>query len=342
MRLRYTKYFFLFFLFSICLCRATTAQEKLCPNNPDSLYNRQEVLKKFQDSLDRSLLNYPYQLMVKDDKPVGFFIYDLTFPLNKTAYKNDYCINFLNGHVYHLSSDFFDYSKSFIAILLDGEVKIFRAINCGDSEGNLREVVNFVKENLAGSKNIQNTLMRLENYRRYGIWIEKNQPTPLDCKTFNTIPINTDNSYSRYKILHKMRETLNKYIPNSFKEYNSFYSVENERAIGFYVQDLTDLRNKQTNLLEHVDFKEGHVYQFGWIDAPYSITHFAVLKNGDIHFFEAIDCKPKTDGLDKLTSFIEENIKQGKERSELINRVKNYQKYRIAIEFENKTQPECP
>ena len=138
-----------------------------------------------------------------------------------------------------------------------------------------------------------------------------------------------------------MSGILVKHLPKSFKEYSFIESVENERAIGFYVQDLVDLENKQTSLLEFVHFKEGHVYQFGWIDAPYSISHFAVLKNGEIHFFEAIDCKSKTEGLDKLVNFIKKNVKEGKERRELIKRVENYQKYRIAIKFENKTEPQC-
>jgi len=310
------------------------AQQASCPKNPDSLYDRIKVQTKFVEALNDTYPNYSASFHLEDGRPYGFYLYDLTDPSNKSEYKNP-CVDFFDGHVYHFSSLGFRYSKSFIAILTNGNVKIFKSINCGDIDKNLKEVISYVKKKLRKRKDLNDTLLRIANYRRYGLWLSRHGDL-YNCEITSKIPEDTDKSYSRYDLFHKMRGAL-----NSFNEYGDFRIFENERAIGFYIQDLVDLSNKQTNLLEHVDFKEGHVYQFGWIDAPYSVSHYVVLKDGKKHFFEGIECKSKKEGIDKFIGFIKENFKNKTERKKIIKRIKNYKKYRVAIKFEGKTEPQC-
>jgi hypothetical protein len=248
-------------------------------------------------------------------------------------------VDFIDGHIYHFSPDFFDQAESSIAVLESGKIKFFEKINCGDIDKKLKEVIDYVKQ-ISDKYNItEQTIQRVANYRRYGGWRDKYEAY-RGCKVSIELPKDKESSYSRYSVFKEMTSVLFKNIQSELDNF-AIFPIENERAIGFYVQDLVDLENKQTNLLEFVHFKEGHVYQFGWIDAPYSITHFAVLKDGEIHLFEAIDCKTKVDGIDKLIDFIKENFKEETTKKRLVERVKNYKSYRATIEFEGKAEPIC-
>lgn len=313
------------------------AQQEGCPKNPDSLYDRNEVQHLLADNLNKQMSIKRNGFDVKNDKPMGFAVFDLTNPSNKSIGAK--CVDFIDGHIYHFSPDFFDQSESSIAILESGKIKFFEKINCDDIDKKLREVLDYVKQ-ISIKYNITNeTIQRVGNYRRYGGW--RDIYHSLRCEVSTERPKDRETSYSRYTVFRNMFTVIRKYFPSSFTDHFPIYSVENERANGVYIQDLVDLENKQTNLLEFVHFKEGHIYQFGWIDAPYSISHFAVLINGEIHFFEAIDCKSEEDGIETLIDFLKENFKEENTIKRLVARVKNYKDYRVAIEFEGKTKPIC-
>ncbi len=330
------KHFLL--LFVLCfLGQAVYSQDKPCPKNSDSLYDRREVLVKLSKSLEKSV-NLTEEFSVKNDRAVRFIIYDLTNPLNNSI-DGAMCVDFIEGHVYHFAPLFYDTSQSSIAVLQNGEIKIFERTNCGDIDKNLKEVLTYLKNNSQKIVDFENTFKRTANYRRYASWLDKHNQNIFECKVSPQIPPNPDKLYERYSVFRDMEDVLFKYLPEKFFDYNFIDWIENERAVGFYVQDLVDVDNKQTNLIERVDFKEGHVYQFGWIDAPYSVSHFAILKDGDINFFEAIDCHP--DRLKKTTDFIKNNFKEGTERRELLKRIENYKNYRFSIEFAKKLQPQC-
>ena len=331
------KHILIISLFIILFGQVLVAQQADCPKNPDPLYDRNEVQKKFAENLTKSMGIEGQGYQIKNNQPLGFAIFDLTNPSNKSFGVK--CVDFIDGHIYHFSPIYFDQAESSIAVLESGKIKFFEKINCGDIDKKLKEVIDYVKQISDKYDITEQIIQRVANYRRYGGWRDRYH-SYRGCKVSIELPKDKESSYSRYTVFNQMISVLYKNIQNELDDF-AIWPVENERAIGFYVQDLVDLDNKQTNLLEFVHFTEGHVYLFGWIDAPYSITHFAVLKDGKIHLFEAIDCKIKEDGIDKLIDFIKENFKKENTINRLVDRVKNYKSYRASIEFEGKTDPIC-
>lgn len=145
-------------------------KEFRCPANPDKLYNRQKILDELAGMLNDSIPEYKTVTSVgfysRDEISGGFFIYDLTDISNKDIYYKD-CINFINNHIYHVSPLALPYSFSHIIILEDGNVKIFKSINCkkGDS---LEDVINYLTPKLKDDKNKDEIIERVKNYRKYG------------------------------------------------------------------------------------------------------------------------------------------------------------------------------
>jgi len=64
---------------------------------------------------------------VKGNKPLGFFVYDLTDTLNNS---NNGEIKFREGHIYHFAPTDLYFSYSNICILSKGKLYYFRALNC--------------------------------------------------------------------------------------------------------------------------------------------------------------------------------------------------------------------
>ncbi len=213
---------------------------RACLKNSDPTYDRQIVLKKLNRILKNSNSYY-------DEFPlIGFFVYDLTDPSN--SYKKQMyglpeegCINFINNHVYHFSTGDWSSSFSHIAILEDGKMKVFNSINCKGSKAKLDDVLLYVSEKLK-DKNKDETIIRLKNYRRYGVY-ETVDETDYSCGNERN-PQNSDKMYSRRGVLlafletlvHPRRSRVTRGFPNPF--------IEESRAIGFFIYDLTDPSNK--------------------------------------------------------------------------------------------------
>jgi len=149
-----------------------------CSNNADSLYDRQKVLKQLARILNSTatlFYNAKYlnkkeidEASVKNERPVGFTVYDMTEPSNIGTPLNQ-CIEFKNTHVYHFTLIFTPYSFSHVVLLEDGQLKIFKAINCKEGD-RLEDLINYLNQKLKDRKDKDEIINRARNYRSYGIY----------------------------------------------------------------------------------------------------------------------------------------------------------------------------
>lgn len=154
---------------------------KKCSRNSDPRYDRKAMLEKFDSTLKSSIpayANFPLR---------GFFIYDLSDPKNKyipSEYvKADECVDFINHHVYHFAPIDLIFAESHIAVLEDGEMKVFKAINCKDNPETVSDVVKYVNERLKKTSSREKLLTRLSDYRKYGFYFNIDSPrTPCEVR----------------------------------------------------------------------------------------------------------------------------------------------------------------
>jgi hypothetical protein len=152
---------------------SATAQDvkQRCRPNKDPLYDRAAVLNELAEVLNDSIPEYPKVrgrgFYSTPDNGIGFFVVDLVNPRNQDRTLKD-CVEFINGHVYHVAPSGATYSLSHIVILEEGKLKVFRSINCPGRGDKIEDVLNYVSAKLAGDKNREQVLDRVRNYRKYG------------------------------------------------------------------------------------------------------------------------------------------------------------------------------
>jgi hypothetical protein len=224
-------------------------------------------------------------------------------------------------------------SISQIAVFEHGKLKVFNSINCKKDKAGLEGVLNYVNMSV-NIKEKEDTLTRLKHYRRYGKYETVDQQE-YDCGVEKISP-NSDKLYSRRAILHRFREAFGYFERN----YPS-YPIEGERAVGFFVYDLTEPSNKQTSLLERIEFKNGHVYHFADIDLPFSFSNIAILEDGDVRIFKNINCEGQGARIEDVVSYLNEKLKDDKNKDEIIQRVINYRKFGVYTSLNGLSTPQC-
>lgn len=144
-----------------------------CRSNPDTLYNRQSVLERFAEMLNDAAPGYKELesrgFYVENERPRKFFIYDLADASNKGEPLGD-CVKLVNDHVYHVAPIYSPYSFSHIVILEDGKLRVFKSINCKNSEDSLEDVVTYLNQKLKNDRNKNEIIGRVRNYRQYGVY----------------------------------------------------------------------------------------------------------------------------------------------------------------------------
>jgi hypothetical protein len=270
---------------------------------------------------------------------MGFFVYDLTDPSNSYfsasfGRSEKGCVTFIEGHVYHFSTKGLAASKSQIAVFEHGKLKVFNSTNCKQDKAGLGEVLDYVVNKSVIVKEKDDTLTRIKHYRRYGKY-ESVDSTEYNCGREQINP-NSDKLYSRRAILYRFLEALG-YFERNYPNYR----IEADRAVGFFVYDLTEPSNKQTSLLERVDFKNGHVYHFADIDLPFSFSNIAVLEDGHIRIFRNINCEGKGARIEEIISYLNEKLKHDKNKDEIIQRVINYRRFGVYTSLNGLSTPQC-
>jgi hypothetical protein len=166
------------------LCLSSTfgiAQTKQCSANPDNLYKRQAVLEQFARILEDSVPEIKDQLYVRDERSGRFKIHDLTNPDNNDTTNYDNCVDFINGHVYHVYPSEYIYSFSHIIILEDGKFKVFKSLNCKSRGDSIETVITYLNQKLDSETGKDEIIERVKNYRKYGSYLRICRMEVLQC-----------------------------------------------------------------------------------------------------------------------------------------------------------------
>ena len=316
---------------------------KGCPENPDKQYDRLQILQQFADVLNDSQpesTRSPLRSIIKRETANGFAVWDLTDTSNRDVAFLGECIDFIDGHIYHFIYDYFPLSVSHIAILENGKLKVFKSLSCPEGRDDYKELIKYLEVKLKKDKNKDDIITRVKNFRRYHYY------PPRDvyyyfCKENQTFSSNPDSIYKRQYTYEQFGGILYSFAPESYRRQTGLQVINDARALNFFVYDLTDPSNKQTTSLEQVDFINNHIYHFGYIDAPYSYSHIAILEDGKLKVFRGINCPNKGDSLDDLLAYLKVKLKDDKNKKKILKRVKDYRKYGVYVSFEGKTQLQC-
>ena len=146
---------------------------RTCDPNPDPLYVRSRVIDDLADILNNSIPEYSKGVArgfySYNESAIGFFVVDLMNPSNKDLTLHD-CVDFINGHVYHVAPPDSYFSLSHIVILEEGKLKVFRSVNCPSRGDRLEDAINYVSAKLSHDKQRDEVIHRLRNYRKYGVY----------------------------------------------------------------------------------------------------------------------------------------------------------------------------
>ena len=167
---------FIQLLLSIFLHSNPCGVKGLSANNPlngiDTMsynYDQTKVLNSFCTVLYelKKHYNFTEKLIyygVKTNKPVGFFVYDLSDTLNNS--KNG-TVNFKEGHIYHFAPRDLYYSYSSFCFLLKGKLVFFKAVNCKKPINNINEVISFLENHLTNNVDSKEVIKRVPDYKHY-------------------------------------------------------------------------------------------------------------------------------------------------------------------------------
>lgn len=137
---------------------------------------------------------------------------------------------------------------------------------------------------------------------------------------------NPDKLYDRRNILEQLAWMLNDTIPEQGELYSKF-RVREERAVLFFIHDLTDVSNKQMSSKECVNFINNHVYQVSPASYRYSFNYIMILEDGKLKIFAAINCPYQGSKLEEVIKYLDKKLANEKDKDEIIERVKNYRDY---------------
>jgi hypothetical protein len=144
-----------------------------CNPNPDPLYDRSHVLDELAVILNNSIPEWSKAVSKgfysNDERAIGFFVVDLTNPSNRDLTLHD-CVDFINGHVYHVAPPDMHFSLSHIVMLEEGKLKVFRSVNCPSRGDRLEDAINYISAKLSHDKQRDEIIDRLRNYRKYGFY----------------------------------------------------------------------------------------------------------------------------------------------------------------------------
>lgn len=162
-----------------------------CNENSDNLYNRSEFLEKFAAILNTSIPEFEeengFKFSTEKDKTKGFGVYDLVDTSNSDSGDGNNCVNLINKHIYHVVPVLNAYSFSHLIFLHNGNMKVFKSVNCKEKGDTIDNVLNYIKENLE-DENKSEILERIKNYRKYGKYIRVDNFSRVNCREVSVNP----------------------------------------------------------------------------------------------------------------------------------------------------------
>lgn len=165
-------------MFFSCLCTSfkNCYKRSISNRTQDEIirYDKKKTLDRFCNILDEVARHYefdalPIKFSSKNEKPQGFFVYDLIDTTNNSTAG---VLNFKEGHVYHFASGYLYYSVSNICILRQGKLIFFKALNCKKKIDDVKDVVKYLKLYLPERMESEEIIDRILHYRRYGRYLK--------------------------------------------------------------------------------------------------------------------------------------------------------------------------
>ena len=148
-----------------------------------NIYNREKVFSKLNTILNTSI---PQKIGGFSNAPngatIGYTVWDLTDTTNVNIRtpieKASNGIKFIEKHFYHFVPILTYISYSHIAYLENGNIKVFKSINCNNRGDNYDDLIEFAKRKCTKKEVLEN----LKNYRHFGIYLaEDNYGMTLNC-----------------------------------------------------------------------------------------------------------------------------------------------------------------
>ncbi len=175
------RHSFLLAIFVVLLSISGYAQKKeqACPPNSDLRYERAKVFAELASILETSIPEYkkviPTGFGVIGGRPRAFFVYDLSDPSNTK--RNVWgCLDLIEGHIYHVSPYEEMFSFSHILRLENGNLKIFKSINCRRRGDTMEIVLRYLEKALEKTSDKTQILDRVKRYREFGVYSAVDDP----------------------------------------------------------------------------------------------------------------------------------------------------------------------
>jgi hypothetical protein len=115
---------------------------------------------------------------VKDGVPYNFFVYNLVDTINN-SYIERRAVQISDEGIYHFAPIRYRFSYSHIAVIHNGEMKVFGFLNCDNRGNSIEEVVKYVRSNCSYEEDVIN---RILNYRRNGFYFRTDPQSRVECE----------------------------------------------------------------------------------------------------------------------------------------------------------------
>ncbi len=145
------------------------------------------VIEEFAAILNRDIPEFrekydPGGFAVVDGRPVNFFVFNLAdttniFPLSSPKSATGPFVLNARG-VYHFAPLRLEVSFSHIGVLDNGQLKVFRFLNCEGKGDSVRDVVKYLTQNGSFSDTV---IARVQNYRSYGRYFQTDPQSHVIC-----------------------------------------------------------------------------------------------------------------------------------------------------------------
>lgn len=152
--------------------------------------------------------------------------------------------------------------------------------------------------------------------------------------------VNDDKVYNRDSVFNLFASTLNQLMTPEVRKEKKFYVSENCHLAGAFIWDLTDTLNKATTLSTCIQLKEGHVYHFCPLRKNYSYSNIAVLYEGRVRTFSAINCPGKGERIEDVIRFVSDSL-QIQDKEGLIKRIRRYREFGTYIMIDEQSDLNC-
>jgi hypothetical protein len=142
-------------------------------------------------------------------------------------------------------------------------------------------------------------------------------------------------------VFNEFANTLNLLLPELGMDTKRVYLNTECQLVGAFICDITDILNKETTLNECIALQEGHICHFSPMRQTYSYSNIAILINGKVKSFKAINCPGKGDKIEDVIQYAKDSLPSILGQSALINRLKHYRKYGVYLRVDEQTEFKC-